>query len=86
MTDDAHRDLVAQLGDLLGQATDAGTPVLPRITAAIAARGYLEALTRQLVGEAREQGQSWEKLAEVFATSPANVKYRFGTTREYDDD
>ena len=85
MTDDAHRDLVAQLGDLLEQAADTSAPILPRITAAIAARGYLEALTRQLVGEAREAGHSWEKLAEVFTTSPANLKYRFGTTREYDD-
>ena len=85
MTDEAHQDLVAQLGHLLDQAADARTPVMPRITAAIAARGYLEALTRQLVGEAREQGQSWEKLAEVFATSPANVKYRFGPTRQHDD-
>lgn len=86
MTDDANRDLVAQLSDLLDQTADASTPVLSRITAAIAARGYLEAVTRVLVGEAREEGHSWEKLAEVFVTSPANLKYRFGATREYDDD
>ncbi|MDP9070893.1 MAG: hypothetical protein M3N68_06340 [Actinomycetota bacterium] len=86
MTDDPHRQLVAQLGHLLEQAADPSAPVLPRISTAIAAGGYLEALTRQLVGEAREKGHSWEDLAGVFATSPANVQYRFGTVRQYDDD
>jgi L-amino acid N-acyltransferase YncA len=86
MTDDALRDLVAQLRQLLEQAADDSAPVLPRITTAVAAHGYLDALTRQLVTEAREKGHSWEELAVVFATSPANVQYRFGSIRQYDDD
>lgn len=86
MADDPLRDLVGQLGRLLEQAADDSAPVLPRITSSIAAQGYLDALTRQLVGEAREKGHSWDELAVVFATSPANVQYRFGALRQYDDD
>ncbi len=86
MPDDPRRELVAQLGHMLEQATDDGAPILPRITTVIAAKGYLEALTRQLVTDAREKGHSWEDLAVVFATSPVNVRHRFGDLRQYDDD
>ncbi len=86
MTQEARRELVDQLTHLLEQAADDAAPVLPRISTAIAAGGYLEALTRDLVGVAREEGHSWEDLADVFATSPANVKHRFGSYRQYDDE
>lgn len=86
MAQDPRRELVDQLSHLLEQAADDTAPVLPRISTTIAAGGYLEALTRDLVGMAREQGHSWEDLADVFATSPANVKHRFGSYREYDDE
>ncbi len=86
MAQDARRELVDQLTHLLEQAADDTAPVLPRISTTIAAKNYLEALTRDLVGAAREEGHSWEELADVFATSPANVKHRFGSLRQYDDE
>jgi hypothetical protein len=86
MTDDPRRELVAQLAHLIDQAADDSAPILPRITTAIAANGYLEALTRQLVGDARDKGHSWEDLAGVFGTSAVNVQHRFGALRRYDDD
>ncbi len=86
MADDPRQDLVEQISHLLGQAVDGDSAVLPRITTAIAVGPYLDALVRDLVTEAREQGHSWEELAEVFVTSPANVKHRFGSYRQHDDD
>ncbi len=70
---------------LLAQARDETTPPLSRITAAIAARTFLESITHRLVGEAREGGASWEEIAVVFGSSPMNVKARFGDYNRYDD-
>ncbi len=84
MVHDPQRELVAQLTRLLEQAVDDDAPVVPRIQTAIAAVGYLEALTRELVTEAREEGHSWEELAAVFQSSPVNVRQRFGAYRDYD--
>ncbi len=70
---------------MLEQTVDDDTPALARITATLAAGGYLEALTRELVREAREEGRSWDELGEVFGSSALNVKSRFGSYREYDD-
>lgn len=86
MGDDARAELVEQISHLVAQAAERDAPVLPRITTAIAVGTYLEALVRDLVTEARDQGHSWEELAEVFATSPANLRHRFGSYRRYDDD
>ncbi len=86
MAEGARQELVEQISHLLGQAAETEGPVLARITTAIAVGPYLDALVRDLVSEAREQGHSWEEVAEVFATSPANVKHRFGSYRQYDDD
>lgn len=85
MTDES-RDLVAQLTRLLDQATEAGAPVLPRIATVLAAQPYLDTLLRLLVSEAREEGATWQELADVFVTTPASVKSRFGTYRQYDDE
>jgi hypothetical protein len=74
---------VVGLYRLVAQVRDPGTPPLSRITAAIAAKTYLETLTRRLVGEAREEGATWEEIAVLFGTSPMNAKARFGDYREY---
>ena len=86
MPGDARRELVDQLTQLLEQTTDEQVPVLPRITALRTTAGYMEALTRDLVDEARERGYSWEDLAEVFGTSEFNVRQRYGSYRRYDDE
>jgi AraC-like DNA-binding protein len=78
-------DSRALLDHCLAQSADTSIPVTERITAANIARQYLEALTRELVEEAREGGHSWEDLATVLRTSPANVRARFGSYRDYDD-
>lgn len=85
MTDES-RDVVAQLSHLLDQATDTSTPVLPRIATVLAAQPYLDTLLRLLVTEARDAGATWEELADVFVTTPASVRSRFGTYRQYDDE
>ena len=85
MTDES-RDLVAQLTHLLEQAIDPGTPVLPRIATVLAAQPYVDTLLRLLVGQARDDGATWQELADVFVTTPASVKSRFGTYRQYDDE
>lgn len=74
-----------RLDHCLVQAGDAALPMEARVAAVNIAHQYLEALTRELVAEAREAGQSWEDLADVFGTSAQNLKARFGSYREYDD-
>ncbi|MBW3649840.1 MAG: hypothetical protein KY458_04660 [Actinobacteria bacterium] len=86
MTSDASRDLADQLIRLLDQAADPGGDPLPRVAATVAAKSYLEGLTRHLVDVARESGASWQELADVFATTPANVQNRFDSYRRYEDD
>jgi len=74
-----------RLDHCLAQATDEGLPIDGRLASVNIARQYLEGLTREMVGEAREEGRSWDELAEVFGTSAQNLKSRFGSYREYDD-
>ena len=75
-----------RLDHCLRQAEDEGVEVTERISAANIARQYLEGLTRELVDEARDQGHSWADLATIFATTPENLKARFGSYRDYGDD
>ena len=85
MPDDPNDEVVVALGRLIDQAKDDSIQVTNRIVAAIQARNYLESLTRRLVNEARDNGSSWEELATLFHTSPANTKARYGDYRSYDD-
>lgn len=73
-----------RLDSCLAQAADEELPLEGRLLAVNIARQYLEAVTRELVEEARESGQSWEDLASLFGTSAPNLKSRFGSYREYD--
>ncbi len=82
---DPNDEVMVGLTRLIAQARDETTPATSRITAAIAARNYLEAFTRRLVTEARESGSSWEDIAQLFGTSAMNARARFGDIREYDD-
>jgi len=75
----------ARLDHCLVQAGDEGLSIDGRLAAVNIAKQYLEALTRELVTEAREAGRSWDELAETFGTSAQNLKSRFGSYREYDD-
>ena len=84
--DDAPREVAAQLTKLLEQAADGSAPVLPRIATAVAAGPYLDTLLRLLVSEARDAGHTWQELADVFVTTPAGVRSRFGSYRQYEDD
>ncbi len=83
---DPNDEAIVALYRLLAQARDGSSPPLPRITAAINARTFLETLTRRLVVEAREAGATWEEIGLVFGTSPANAKARFGDYGKYADD
>jgi hypothetical protein len=65
--------------------TDPEIPPMSRISAVIAARTYLDALTRRMVNEAREKGSSWEELGVLFGTSAVNAKARYGDYNDYDD-
>ncbi len=86
MTSDHSRELVDQLIRLLELAADPAGEPLARISATVATSSYMEGLTRQLVDIAREGGASWQELADVFATTPANVQNRFDSYRRYEDD
>jgi uncharacterized NAD(P)/FAD-binding protein YdhS len=68
------------------QLTDPAEPAMARIAATNAARSYLEAITRNLVEEARMQGATWREIADLFVTSEMNVKARFGDLHKYDED
>lgn len=71
---------------LVDQLTDDSTPALARLQAAIGSRSYFEAVTRNVVAEARDEGASWWEIAEVFGTTEQNVQARFGDLRKWDDD
>jgi hypothetical protein len=75
----------ARLDHCLTQAADESLPLEGRLASVNIAKQYLEGLTREMVVEAREAGQTWDQLAEVFGTSAQNLKSRFGSYREYDD-
>ncbi len=81
----AQDEVLLGLNRLIEQAQDDSTPVTSRIVAVIAARNYLEALTRRLVNEAREAGSSWEELGQLFGTSAVNAKARYGDYKDYGD-
>ncbi len=70
---------------LVAQIVDPSLPATGRIAATNAARSYLEAITRNLVAEAREGGTTWLEIADLFVTSERNVKARFGDIRKYED-
>ncbi len=78
----ANRD---RLDHCLAQAADEDLPIEGRLAAVNIARQYLEGLTREMVDEARQAGQSWNEMATVFGTSAPNLKSRFGSYREYED-
>lgn len=71
---------------LVAQIVDPSLPATGRIAATNAARSYLEAITRNLVAEARQSGTSWQEIADLFVTSERNVKARFGDLHDYGDD
>jgi len=75
----------ARLDHCLAQVSDESLEIEGRLAAVNIARQYLEGLTRELVDEAREAGQSWDDLAGIFATSAQNLKSRFGSYRDYGD-
>lgn len=81
---EAHDEVLLGLSRLIGQASDSTTAVASRIVAVIAARNYLEALTRRLVNEARDEGTSWEDIGQLFGTSAVNAKARYGDYHNYD--
>ncbi len=76
---------IVGLRRLVTQLTDPAEPPVARIAATNAARSFLEAITRNLVEEARKQGTSWQEIADLFVTSERNVKARFGDLHEYDE-
>lgn len=86
MATDPIAEPLAALHGLVNQAGNTEEGINARLAASIAAGPYLEALTRTLVNEAREQGSTWDEIGEAFGTSPTNVKARFGSYRSYDDD
>jgi len=83
--DDPHDEIVLSLTSLIQQAQDEAGAATARITAAIAAKTYLEAYTSRLVNTAREEGTSWDDIAVLFGTSPVNAKARFGDYNDYGD-
>jgi hypothetical protein len=82
--DDPHDEVTLALGRLIDQAKDDAAPPTARIQAVIAARTYLDALTRRLVNQAREEGSTWEDIGVLFGTSAVNAKARYGDYNEYD--
>lgn len=85
MPDDPHDEIVVSLNRLIEQAKGDEGPATARIKAAVTAKTYLDALTRRLVNEAREDGTSWDDLALIFGTSAVNAKARWGDYNDYDD-
>lgn len=77
---------VVGLRSLVAQIADPSVPAVSRIAATNAARSYLEAITRNLVEEARNEGVTWLQIADLFVTSERNVKARFGDLHDYGDE
>ena len=77
---------IVGLRSLVDQISDPARPAAERIAATNAARSFLEAVTRNLVAEARKEGTSWTDIADLFVTSERNVKARFGDLHDYGDD
>ena len=76
---------IVGLRHLVNQIADSSLPASGRIAATNAARSYLEAVTRNLVEEARKEGVTWLEIADLFVTSERNVKARFGDLHDYGD-
>ncbi len=70
---------------LVNQIVDPTLPATGRIAATIAARSFMEAVTRNLVEQARKEGTTWLEIADLFVTSERNVKARFGDLHDYGD-
>lgn len=83
---DPNDEVLVALYRLVAQSRDETTPAASRVTSAIAAKTYLEQLTRRLVVEAREDGSTWEDIGLLFGTSARNAQARFGDIRDYDQD
>ena len=81
----AESESIVGLKSLVAQLTDPSQAAVARIAATNAARSYLEAITRNLVEEARKQGATWREIADLFVTSEMNVKARFGDLHDYGD-
>lgn len=81
---EGRAEYMAMIKRLLDQVSDESSDFVSRIAAALATNPYFEALTRSLVNDARDEGLSWDDLAEAVGTSPANVKARYGNYRDYD--
>lgn len=86
MAEEHLRESILALRSLVDQAADAEASITDRLAATVAASPYLDALTRSLVNDARENGSTWDDLAHSFGTTPANVRARFGSYRSYGDD
>jgi len=82
---DPQDEVLLGLSSLIDQVQDESIAVTSRIVAVIAARNYMEALTRRLVNEAREQETTWEEIGRLFGTSPVNAKARYGDYNDYGD-
>ena len=80
-----EQESIVGLRHLMVQIADRSLPATGRIAATNAARSYLEAVTRNLVEEARKEGATWLEIADLFVTSERNVKARFGDLHDYGD-
>jgi hypothetical protein len=85
VADDQEPESIAGLRHLVNQIADPSLPATGRIAATNAARSYLEAVTRNLVEQARKEGATWLEIADLFVTSERNVKARFGDLHNYGD-
>lgn len=82
---DPSDEVVFALNRLFDQMVNPEIPAVSRITAVVAARTYLDALTRRMVNEAREKGSTWEEIGVLFGTSAVNAKARYGDYNDYGD-
>ena len=78
-------EVLLGLSSLIDQVQDESIAVNSRIAAVIAARNYLDALTRRLVNAARDEGSTWEEIGRLFGTSAVNAKARYGDYNDYGD-
>ncbi len=83
---DRREELYDTIQRLLAQASDPGNDIMSRIASCNAASGYFEAYIRSLVDEAHDEGATWDELGQMFGTTGANTKARFGAYRRYGDD
>ena len=80
---DRREELFDTIQRLLAQANDPANDILSRIASCNAASGYFEAFIRSLVDEAHDEGATWDELGQMFGTTGANTKARFGAYRRY---